>query len=104
MSKGSSQPPIQKDGKNQGGNSSTNSTTTSNNNNGNNKPAFLNPNELYRPIMLHMKCRGSLSFSSLHNNNNNNNKRHTGGSDSLKSSLPICQGIQSRLQPVREYP
>ncbi len=48
---------------------------------------FPNPNEIYRPIMLHLKCRGTLSFSSKDKNN-----------------FPKCHGIKSRLQPLREYP
>ncbi len=76
----------------------------------------LDPNQTYRPIMLQMKCRGSLSFSaknyekvsssssSLSDDNHTNNNEKSKIASAIKSSLPTCYGIQSRIQPVREYP
>jgi len=66
-----------------------------------------NPNEIYRPTMLHMKCRGTLSFSPSKKDANrfiNSSSRSIADMERIKSSLPKCYGIQSRVQPVREYP
>jgi hypothetical protein len=43
-------------------------------------------NQLYRPTMVHMKCRGMLHLSS---------KKH---------SLPSCDGIANGLETIKEYP
>lgn len=51
-------------------------------------PLFREPNanQLYRPTLVHMKCRGVLNISSKKNN------------------LPTCEGIANGLETVREYP
>jgi hypothetical protein len=66
-----------------------------------------------------MKCRGSLSFASTNNASSAatktngiieqlQQKQQQNEADRIKSqfksSLPICQGIATRLQAVREYP
>lgn len=73
--------------------------------------------EIYRPIMLKMTCRGSLSFQNGNLNNKTKINRHKQQQQhephltneekaklAIQSSLPICQGLQSRIQPVHEYP
>ena len=54
----------------------------------NKNPVFRRPNQnqLYRPTVVQLKCRGNLQLSSPTNN------------------LPICKGIANRLETIREYP